>query len=153
MIRIKASSPTLTRCPKRYFFHSDFCKSTGTWKIKSSLWLRPTGLLQSMFYWSPQKHNQQSSAWLLTRSMRTEPIAPVWPIWLPVTFRIDLKLLPLIYNALNAQRPSYTANSLNYCYCNRWLLIHRKFQENWGGSFPQVWPKSLELTISEMPAH
>ena len=32
--------------------------------------------------------------------------------WLPVTFRIDFKVLLLIYKALNGVGPSYIANSL-----------------------------------------
>ena len=32
--------------------------------------------------------------------------------WLPVTFRIDFKVLLLIYKALNGLGPSYIANSL-----------------------------------------
>ena len=54
---------------------------------------------------------------LLTKTKRREHISPVLATlhWLPVTFRIDFKVLLLTYKALNGQGPSYIANSLtNY---------------------------------------
>ena len=57
---------------------------------------------------------QNSAARLLTRTKRREHISPVLAAlhWLPVTFRIDFKVLLLIYKALNGLGPSYIANSL-----------------------------------------
>ena len=60
---------------------------------------------------------QNSAARLLTKTKRREHISPVLATlhWLPVTFRIDFKVLLLTYKALNGQGPSYIANSLtNY---------------------------------------
>lgn len=60
---------------------------------------------------------QNSAARLLTKTKRRKHISPVLAIlhWLPVTFRIDFKVLLLTYKALNGQGPSYIANSLtNY---------------------------------------
>src|SRR4029434_4027098 len=57
---------------------------------------------------------QNSAARLLTRTKRREHINPVLAAlhWLPVTFRIDFKVLLLIYKALNGLGPSCIANSL-----------------------------------------
>src|SRR4029434_3271934 len=57
---------------------------------------------------------QNSAAWLLTRTKRREHISPVLAAlhWLPVIFRIDFKVLLLVYKALNWLGPSYIANSL-----------------------------------------
>ena len=55
--------------------------------------------------------------WCLRPSKRREHISPVLASlhWLPVTFRIDFKVLLLTYKALNGQGPSYIAHSLtNY---------------------------------------
>lgn len=60
---------------------------------------------------------QNSAARLLTRTKRRDHISPILATlhWLPVTFRIDFKVLLLIYKALNGTGPSYIANSLvNY---------------------------------------
>ena len=60
---------------------------------------------------------QNSAARLLTKTKRREHISPVLASlhWLPVTFRIDFKVLLLTYKALNGQGPSYIANSLTNC--------------------------------------
>ena len=60
---------------------------------------------------------QNSAARLLTRTRRREHISPVLAAlhWLPVTFRVDFKVLLLVYKALHGLGPSYIANSLrNY---------------------------------------
>ena len=60
---------------------------------------------------------QNSAARLLSRTERKEHISTVLAAlhWLPVTFRIDFKVLLLTYKALNELGPSYIANSLvNY---------------------------------------
>src|SRR4029434_4707631 len=56
----------------------------------------------------------KTPARLLTRTKRREHISPVLAAlhWLPVTFRIDFKVLLLIYKALNGLGPSYIANFL-----------------------------------------
>ena len=57
---------------------------------------------------------QNSAARLLTRTKRREHISPVLATlhWLPVTFRVDFKVLLLTYKTINGQGPSYIANSL-----------------------------------------
>jgi len=57
---------------------------------------------------------QNSAARLLTKTKRREHISPVLASlhWLPVTFRIDFKILLLTYKALNGLGPSYIATSL-----------------------------------------
>ena len=57
---------------------------------------------------------QNSAARLLTRTKKREHITPVLAAlhWLPVTSRIDFKVLLLVYKALNEQGPEYIANSL-----------------------------------------
>src|SRR4029434_421590 len=57
---------------------------------------------------------QNSAARLLNRAKRREHISPVLAAlhWLPVTFRIDFKVLLLIYKTLKGRGPSYFANSL-----------------------------------------
>ena len=60
---------------------------------------------------------QNSAARLLTRTKKREHITPVLAAlhWLPVTSRVDFKVLLLIYKALNGQGPDYITNSLtNY---------------------------------------
>ena len=60
---------------------------------------------------------QNSAARLLTKTNRREHISPVLATlhWLPVTFRIDFKVLLLTYKAIHGQGPSYIANTLrNY---------------------------------------
>ena len=57
---------------------------------------------------------QNSAARLLTKTKRREHISPVLANlhWLPVTFRIDFKVLLLIYKAINGTGPNYIKNSL-----------------------------------------
>src|SRR4029434_149706 len=57
---------------------------------------------------------QNSAARLLNRTKRREQFSPVLAAlhWLPVTFRIDFKVLLLIYKALNGLGPSYIEKSL-----------------------------------------
>lgn len=60
---------------------------------------------------------QNCAARLITKTRRREHITPILATlhWLPVTFRIDFKILLLAYKALNGQGPSYITNSLtNY---------------------------------------
>ena len=59
---------------------------------------------------------QNSAARLLTKTKKREHITPVLAAlhWLPVTFRIDFKVLLLTYKALNGRGPNYILNSLTH---------------------------------------
>ena len=60
---------------------------------------------------------QNAAARLLTKTKKREHISPVLASlhWLPVTFRIDFKVLLITYKALNGQGPKYISDSLiNY---------------------------------------
>ena len=94
---------------------------------------------------------------LLTRTKRREHISPVLAAlhWLPVTFRIDFKVLLLTYKALNGLGPSCIANSLVNYLPSRTLRssaaglleIHRQQpKENRGCSLCQLRPKAMEHT-------
>ncbi len=57
---------------------------------------------------------QNAAARILTRTRKSEHITPVLRSlhWLPVTFRIDFKVLLLVYKSLNGLGPKYIANML-----------------------------------------
>ncbi|KAI2645033.1 putative RNA-directed DNA polymerase from transposon BS [Labeo rohita] len=57
---------------------------------------------------------QNAAARILTRTRKSEHITPVLRSlhWLPVIFRIDFKVLLLIYKSLNGLRPKYIADML-----------------------------------------
>ncbi len=57
---------------------------------------------------------QNAAARILTRTRTSEHITPVLRSlhWLPVTFRIDFKVLLLIYKSLNGLGPKYIADML-----------------------------------------
>ena len=57
---------------------------------------------------------QNAAARLLTRTRKYESITPILfkLYWLPVTFRIDLKILLFVYKALNKPAPQYLTNLL-----------------------------------------
>ncbi len=57
---------------------------------------------------------QNAAARILTRTRKSEHITPVLRSlhWLPVTFRLDFKVLLLIYNSLNGLGPKYIADML-----------------------------------------
>lgn len=111
---------------KTSFFHlrniaraRSLINQKGCWNIDSCLYFKPTWLLQCTFYWPPKNTEclqllQNSEAQLLTRTKRREHIRPVLTAlqWLPVTFRINFKVLLLIYKALNGLGLSYIANYL-----------------------------------------
>ncbi len=55
---------------------------------------------------------QNSSASLLTETRKREHISPILASlhWLPVHFRIDCKILVLVFKLLNGQAPRYLSN-------------------------------------------
>ncbi len=57
---------------------------------------------------------QNAATRILTRTRKSEHITPVLRSlhWLPVTFRIDFKVLLLIYKSLNGLGPKYNADML-----------------------------------------
>ncbi len=57
---------------------------------------------------------QNAAARILTRTRTSEHITPVLGSlhWLPVTFRIDFKVLLLVYKSLNGLGPKYIADIL-----------------------------------------
>ncbi len=64
---------------------------------------------------------QNAAARFLTRTRKSEHITPVLRSlhWLPVTFRIDFKVLLLVYKSLNALGPKYIADMLTEYKSNR----------------------------------
>ncbi len=66
---------------------------------------------------------QNAAARILTRTRKSEHITPVLRSlhWLPVTFRIDFKVLLLIYKSLNGLGPKYMADMLTEYKPNRTL--------------------------------
>ncbi len=64
---------------------------------------------------------QNAAARILTRTRKSEHITPVLRSlqWLPVTFRIDFKVLLLIYKSLNGLGPKYIADMLTEYKPNR----------------------------------
>ena len=57
---------------------------------------------------------QNAAATLLSRTKRTEHITPVLKSlhWLPVSYRIDFKVLLLVYKSLNGLGPEYMSRVL-----------------------------------------
>ncbi len=64
---------------------------------------------------------QNAAARILTRTRKSEHITPVLGSlhWLPVTFRIDFKVLLLVYKSLNGLGPKYIADMLTEYKPNR----------------------------------
>ncbi len=64
---------------------------------------------------------QNAAARILTRTRKSEHITPVIGSlhWLPVTFRIDFKVLLLVYKSLNGLGPKYMADMLTEYKPNR----------------------------------
>ncbi len=64
---------------------------------------------------------QNTAARILTRTRKSEHITPVLRSlhWLPVTFRIDFKVLLLVYKSLNGLGPKYIADMLTEYKPNR----------------------------------
>ncbi len=65
--------------------------------------------------------NLNAAARILTRIRKSEHITPVLRSlhWLPVTFRIDFKVLLLVYKSLNGLGPKYIADMLTEYKPNR----------------------------------
>ena len=78
----------------------DYCN-----RIFSSLTKKEIGQLQFI---------QNAAARVLTRTRKAAHITPVLKSlhWLPVSFRIDFKILLLVYKSLNGLGPSYIADLL-----------------------------------------
>ncbi len=64
---------------------------------------------------------QNAAARILTRTRKSEHITPVLRSlhWLPVTFRIDFKVLLFVYKSLNGLGPKYIADMLTEYKPNR----------------------------------
>ncbi len=64
---------------------------------------------------------QNAAARILTRTRKSEHITPVLRSlhWLPVTFRIDFKVLLLVYKSLNGLGPKYMADMITEYKPNR----------------------------------
>ncbi len=64
---------------------------------------------------------QNAAARILTRTKKSEHITPVLRSlhWLPVTIRIDFKVLLLVYKSLNGLGPKYIADMLTEYKPNR----------------------------------
>ncbi len=64
---------------------------------------------------------QNTAARILTRTRTSEHITPVLRSlhWLPVTFRIDFKVLLLVYKSLNGLGPKYMSDMLTEYKPNR----------------------------------
>ncbi len=64
---------------------------------------------------------QNAAARILTRTRKSEHITPVLRSlhWLPVTFRVDFKVLLLVYKSLNGLGLKYIANMLTEYKPNR----------------------------------
>ncbi len=64
---------------------------------------------------------QNAAARILTRTRTSEHLTPVLRSlhWLPVTFRIDFKVLLLVYKSLNGLGPKYIADMLTEYKSNR----------------------------------
>ncbi len=64
---------------------------------------------------------QKAVARILSRSRQSEHITPVLRSlhWLPVTFRVDFKVLLLVYKSLNVLGPKYIADMLTEYKPNR----------------------------------
>ncbi len=89
---------------------------------------------------------QNAAARILTRTRKSEHITPVLRSlhWLPVTFRIDFKVLLLVYKSLNGLGPKYIADMLTEYKPNRPLRSLGLSQLE----IPRVHTKQGESTFS-----
>ncbi len=94
---------------------------------------------------------QNAAARILTRTRKSEHITPVLRSlhWLPVTFRIDFKVLLLIYNSLNGLWPKYIADMLTEYKPNRPLRSVGSSQLE----IPRVHTKQGESAFSYYATH
>ena len=69
---------------------------------------------------------QNTAARIVTLTRKYDSITPILfnllSVWLPVHSRIILKLLLLVYKALNGKAPSYISSLLSHRRCSRSLL-------------------------------
>ncbi len=93
---------------------------------------------------------QNDAARILTRTRKSEHITPVLRSlhWLPVTFRIDFKVLLLVYISLNDLGLKYIADMLTEYKSNRQLRSVGSSQLE----KPRVHTKQGESTFSYFPA-
>ncbi len=89
---------------------------------------------------------QNAAARILTRTRKSEHITPVLRSlhWLPVTFRIDFKVLLLVYKSLNGLGPKYIADMLTEYKPNRSLRSLGSSQLE----IPRVYTKQGESAFS-----
>ncbi len=94
---------------------------------------------------------QNAAARILTRTRKSEHITPVLRSlhWLPVTFRIDFKVLLLIYKSLNGIGPKYIAYMLTEYQPNRPLRSLGSSQLE----IPRVHTKQGESAFSYYATH
>ncbi len=94
---------------------------------------------------------QNTSARIQTRTRKSEHITPVLRSlhWLPVTFRIDCKVLLLVYKSLNGLGPKYIVDMLTEYKPNRPLRSVGSHQLE----IPRVHTKQGESAFSYFAAH
>ncbi len=92
---------------------------------------------------------QNTAARILTRTRKSEHITPVLRSlhWLTVTFRIDFKVLLLIYKSLNGLGPKYIADMLTEYKPNRPLRSLGSSQLE----IPRVHTKQGDPLLAIMP--
>ncbi len=94
--------------------------------------LSPAGWITVMFSFQRRALDSCSSSrtLILTRTRTSEHLTPALGSlhWLPVTFRIDFKVLLLIYKSLNGLGPKYIADMLTEYKPNRALRSERSSQ-------------------------
>ncbi len=94
---------------------------------------------------------QNAAARILTGTRKSEHITPVLRSlhWLPVTFRIDLKVLLLVYKSLNGLEPKYITDMLTEYKPNRPLRSVGSSQLE----IPRVHTKQGESDFSYFAVH
>jgi hypothetical protein len=66
---------------------------------------------------------QNATAWVLTKTRRREHITPVLRSlhWLPVSFRVHFKILPLVFKSIHGCAPQYMSDMI-LSYLPSWSL-------------------------------
>ncbi len=110
--------------------------------------LSPAGCITVMFSFQRRALDSCSSSrtLILTRTRTSEHLTPVLRSlhWLPVTFRIDFKVLLLVYKSLNGLGPKHIADMLTEYKPNRALRSERSSQLY----IPRVHTKQVESAFS-----